>query len=136
METPGGGILGRLGEKTLGWIALGLLILLGIAIWRMEPATRQAIWGGIWRSAAWFVIAAGLPWITRLFITKIIEVGSNWAGVALLSALAAVNALSGLILMRGLPDGGWGWIASLAALAVAGTYNYLVTEYLTEQAGG
>ena len=34
------------------------------------------------------------------------------------------------------PNGGWFWFACLAALSLAGTYNYLVTEYLSEMAGG
>lgn len=136
METTGGGILGRLGEKVLGWIALALVIMLGIAIWQMGPEMRGRIWGGIWRTAVWLVIAGALPWTARFFITRILELGSNRAGVVLLAAFVTVNAVAGLILMKGLPSGGWGWIAALAALAVAGTYNYLVTEYLSEQAGG
>jgi hypothetical protein len=136
METPGGGILGRLAERIAGWIALALLVMLGVAIWRMEPATRAAIWSDIWRTAVWIVIAAGLPWSARLFIKRILEVGSNWAAAILLASLVAANLVAGLILMRGWPSGGWGWIAALATLAVAGTYNYLVTEYLAQQKGG
>lgn len=136
METSGGGILGRLGEKILGWIALGLLLLLGYAVYRMEPATKAAIWGGIWRTAAWVVIAAGLPWVGRLFIGRLLEISSNWAGVGLIAGLVVVDLVAGLVLMGGLPSGGWGWTAALAALAVAGTYNYLVAEYLAERAGG
>ena len=136
METSGGGILGRLGEKVLGWIALGLLILLGVAIWQMGPEMRGRIIGGIWRTGVWLVIAGALPWSARLFIRRIVEIGSNWAGVILIASLTLVNLVAGLILMQGLPSGGWGWLAALTALAVAGTYNYLVTEYLAEQAGG
>lgn len=136
METSGGGILGRLSEKVLGYIALGLIVLAGIALWQMGPEGRGAVWGAIWRTAVWLGIAAALPWITRLFVTRIVEIGSNWAGVALIASLTAVNLVAGLILMGGLPGGGWGWVAALAVLAVAGTYNYLVTEYLSEEAGG
>ena len=135
METPGGGILGRLGEKVLGYVALGLLVAGGVALWR-SPETAAAIWGGVWRTAVWVVIAGGLPWIARLFIGRIVEIGSNWAGVMLLAGLVLVDAACGVILMSGWPSGGWGWVAALAALAVAGTYNYLVTEYLSQQAGG
>ena len=136
METTGGGILGRLGEKMLGWIALGLLIFLAIAIWRMDPVVRTAIWQGIWRTILWVVIAAALPWSARFFIRRILDVGSNWAGVGLLAALLAINVIAGLLLMTGWPASFWGWVAALAALAVAGTYNYLVTEYLAEMSGG
>ena len=133
METPGGGILGRLGEKVLGYIALGLLVAGGAALWR-SPETAAAIWNGVWRTAVWLVIAAALPWITRLFVSRILEIGSNWAGVILLACLVLADAIAGVLLLSGWPSG-WGWVAALAALAVAGTYNYLVTEYLSQQAG-
>ena len=58
------------------------------------------------------------------------------AGVVLLGVLTLVDAIVGLILMQGWPRGGWSWLAALAALAVAGLYNYLVAEYLAEKAGG
>jgi hypothetical protein len=135
MEKVGGGILGRLGEKMLGWIALGLLIMLGISIWQMGPEMRGRIWSGIWRTSMWVVIVGGVPWISRVFIGRLLEISSNWAGVILIATLTFVDLVAGLILMQGLPSGGWGWLASLAALAVAGTYNYLVAEYLAEQAG-
>ena len=139
METiggGGGGLLGRLGERVLGYIALGLIVLAGVALWRMGPEGRGAIWSGIWRAAVWVIIAVGLPWGARLFIKRILEVASNWAGVILLVALGVVDLLAGLILMGGWPTGGWGWAAALAALALAVSYNYLVPAYLSEQAGG
>jgi FtsH-binding integral membrane protein len=136
MESPRGGMLGRVLEKVLTLIALALVVLAGVAIYRMAPQTRQAIWAGIWRTVAWFVLAAGLPWVGKLFIGRLLEIGSNWAGVVLLSVLTLVDAMVGLILMRGWPSGGWSWLAALAALAVAGLYNYLVAEYLAEKAGG
>lgn len=136
METSGGGILGRLGEKVLGWIALGLLIALGIGIWQMGPEARATIWAGIWKTLVWLVIAAGVPWIARFFITRLLEIGTNWVGVALIASLTLIDLIAGVVLIGGLPGGGWGWLTALAALAVAGTYNYLVAEYLAEQAGG
>jgi len=135
MENPGG-IMGRLAERVLSLIALAFVVLCAVALYRMEPQTRQAIWAGIWRTVVWVVIAASLPWITRLFVTRILEIGSNWAGVGLLAVLVLVDAVVGVVLMKGWPSGGWGWIAALAALAVAGLYNYLVAEYLSQQAGG
>ena len=226
MEVPSGGILARLGEKFLGWIGLALLVLIGIAIWRMDPVLRTAIWQGVWRTILWIALAAALPWSARFYIRRILGVGSNWAGVGLLAALVLVDLGAGLLLLSGcdtaveakrlavandepeatqpsdaaLPSapkttdvtdavrerladvaegaanvasktaerlrvdedreakevetavagagtessaekagrghGGWFWLACLAALALAGTYNYLVTEYLAETAGG
>lgn len=131
-----GGILGRVGERVLSWIALGLLVFAGIAIWQMGPETRGAIWGGIWRSVAWVLIAAAAPWAARLFIRRVLEQGTNWAGVVLLAALLGIDLVAGLLLITAWPASGWGWTACLAALAVAATYNYLVIEYLAQMAGG
>jgi hypothetical protein len=136
MERPGGGILGRLSEKVLSLIALALLVGLGVAIYEMGSAGRQALWNGIWRTCAWVAIAAVLPWSARLFIGRLVEIGSNWAGAAVIGAYILVDVIAGAVLLNGLPSGGWGWVAALAALAVAGTYNFLVAEYLAEQAGG
>ncbi len=134
MEGPAG-ILGRVGEKLLGWIALALLVAAGIAIWQMDPATKTAIWNGIWKSIAWVLVAAVLPWVSRLFIKRLLEIGENWVGIVLIAALTLVNVAFGLILLGGLPAGGWGWLAALAAAGVAGTYNFLVCEYLAETTG-
>ncbi len=136
MENTGGGILGRLGEKVLGWVALALIVVLGVAIWRMGPEMRGAILSGIWHTILWVVIAGALPWLSRLFIRRILEIGSNVASLILIASYTLINLVVGIVLMGGLPGGGWGWLAALAALAVAGTYNYLVNEYLAEQAGG
>ncbi len=135
METTGDGILGRLGEKILGWIALGVLILIGVWIWYIGPEGRGNIWSWVWRCSTWLVIVAAVPWITRVFIARILDVSSNWAGLVLLAALIAVDAIAGVCLMERWPTGWW-WLAALATLAVAGTYNYLVAEYLSEQSGG
>ena len=135
METTGGGMLARISERVLGWVALGLLIAIGIAIWQMGPERRDAIWNGIWRSGMWVAIVAALPWSARLFIRRILEVGSNWVGVGLIGGLLAVDLIAALLL-GGLPGSFWGWVAGLGALAIAGTYNYLVTEYVSEMAGG
>jgi hypothetical protein len=136
METTGSGILGRLGERVLTWVVLGLLIFLGIAIWRMDPATRAAIWSAIWRTVTWVAIAAAVPWSGKLFIRRILEAGTNWAAVGLLGGLMAVDVIAALLLMTGWPGSVWSWLAGIGVLAVVGTYNYLVTEYLSEMAGG
>lgn len=135
METSGG-ILGRLGEKVLGWIALALLIALGVGIWQLGPDGRGAILSALGRAFLWLVIASAVPWSVQLFIKPLLEVGANWVGVVAIGALVLVDAIAGVWLMGGFPSGGWAWLATLAALALAGTYNYFVAEYLAEQAGG
>jgi hypothetical protein len=136
METPRGGILGRLAEKTLGWAILGLLIFVGIAIWQAGPEWRATMWSRIWRTVVWVVIAAALPWSAKLYIRRILDAGTNWAGVGLLGGLVVVDVVAAVLLMTGWPGSVWSWLAAIGALAVAGTYNYLVTEYLSETAGG
>lgn len=117
-------------------VVFALLVALGVTLWRMDPATRAAIWNGIWKTAAWFALAAALPWGGRLFIARIAEVGTNWAGVALLAGYTVLEIVIALLLMGGLPSGGWAWAGALVSLGLAGSYNYLVTEYLAEQYGG
>lgn len=135
MERTGGGILGRLGEKVLGWIALGALIFLGIAIYQMPAETKQAIWSGIWRTLLWLALVAAIPWGSRLFIRRIVEAGTNWAGAGLIVALTLLDVIVGVALMSVWPSGPWTWAAALGAVALAGSYNYLVTEYLAETSG-
>lgn len=134
METSGG-MLSRIGERLISFILLGLVVLLGVAVWRMDPATRDGILSAAWRSLVWIVIAAALPWSAQLFLRRALAWATNWAGVLLLAAYAAADAAAGLLLLTGWPAGGWGWFASLAALALAAIYNYLVLEYLAEQSG-
>lgn len=135
METSGG-ILGRLGEKVLGWIAFAAFALLCITIWQMPAETKTAIWQGVWKTIVWLIIAAALPWSGQFFMRRLLERSSNWAGAGLIASLTGVNLLLGLWLLGGLPAGGWGWLAALAALTVAGAYNFLVSEYLAERVGG
>lgn len=136
METTRGGILGRLAEKTLGWIILGVLILIGIGIWQAGPEWRAAMWSRLWRTAVWLLLVTALPWSAKLYIRQVLAAGTNWASVGLLVGLFACDLLAGLLLLTGWPASVWGWLVGLGALAVAGTYNYLVTEYLSEMAGG
>jgi hypothetical protein len=84
----------------------------------------------------WVVIVAAVPWSAKLFIRRILEAGTNWAAVGLLGGLMAVDVIAALLLMTGWPGSVWSWLAAIGVLAVVGTYNYLVTEYLSEMAGG
>jgi hypothetical protein len=139
METSGGhmlGILGKLGDKILTMIALALVLLGAYALYRLGPEGRGALWAGIVNTIAWVVIAAAVPWSSKAFIRRLLATGTNWAGVAAIAAYTLVDLIAGRVLMGGWPASGWGWVAGLAALAVAGSYNYLVTEYVAEQAGG
>jgi hypothetical protein len=205
----------------LGWIGLALLILIGVAIWRIGPVGRETIWQGAWRTVFWIAVAAAVPWSAKFFIRRVLDAGTNWAGVGLLAAFLAVDLGFGLLMLSGcdasieatrlaaieesredagsqndsaLPTsmptdatgvvretlanvaegaagmaertaerlrgtdsdaevapaadvqdakdeqdaghGGWFWFACVAALALAGTYNFLVTEYLSDMAGG
>lgn len=132
MESPGLGILGRLSEKVLGYIALGLVALCAIAVYQIPGETKAAIWSGVWRSVVWVAFSAGWPWVTWLFMRRVTEAGTNWAGLILLAALTVGNLVAAGVLMTGWPIGVWGWLAGLTAIALAATYNYMVAEYLAE----
>ncbi len=133
-RTPG--LLSRIAERVISWIALGLLLALAWAVYSMTPETRQAILAGIWRTIVWLIVAAAVPWSAKLYITRVLEAGSNWVSLALIVALTAVDALAGVLLLTDWPHGFWSWLAAITALACAAAYNYLVAEYLAETAGG
>lgn len=132
----GSTLLGRLGEKVLGWAALGLILLVAVAVYQTPADTKQAIWSGLWRSIMWLSIVAIVPWSARLYIRRVLEVGENWAGLALIVGLTLVDVLAGWWLMTAWPVSGWAWLTIIGALGLAATYNYFVTEYLAEISGG
>ena len=77
-----------------------------------------------------------LPWLTRLGIRRLLEIGENWVGLLVIVGLTLIDLGLGVWLLGGLPSGVWGWLLGLAALGVAGIYNYLVAEYVAERYGG
>lgn len=130
------GIFGRLAERILSWVALALVVLLGIAIYQMPSETKAAIWSAAWRSVFWLSIVGVTPWFARLFIGRVLESSSNWAGVILLAGFFAVDVFAALFLMTAWPSGGWAWFGAGVALVLAATYNFLVAEYLAQEYGG
>ncbi|MBI5863217.1 MAG: hypothetical protein HZB38_01635 [Planctomycetes bacterium] len=128
-------MLSRLTERILGWVGLAVVVLVGIAIYQMPAETKSAIWSGFWRSLVWLAVAAAVPWSAALYIRRVVEFGSNAAGVLLVAGLSVVDVVAGIVLMSEWPSGGWSWAAAIGAVGVAGTYNYLVAEYLAERAG-
>lgn len=139
LDNPSGGgtgILGRVAERVLSWVALALIVLLAIAVYQMPAATKAAIWSSIWRTVVWVLIAGAAPWLARLYIGQVLEFASNWAGALLLAGMFVIDICAGYILMTGWPSGGWAWFGIVAALALAGTYNFLVAEYLAQEYGG
>lgn len=135
MEGAGTGLLGRVAERVLGWVALGLLILLGVAIYQTPADTKQAIWSAVWRSVVWLLIVTAVPWSARLFVRRLMELGTNWAGVALIAGFTLIDAVAGIMLMTAWPPGVWTWLAAVGVVGLAGSYNYLVAEYLAERCG-
>jgi len=128
-----GGLLSRLSERVLGYVALAALVAGGIALYQIGPTGRAALWEAIWRTVAWFAITAALPWVSRLFMRRLLDIGENWVGVVLIASLTLINVVAGLLLIGGWPAGGWAWLGALALLALAGTYNFFVCEYLAER---
>lgn len=133
---PGLGVLGRLGEKVIGWIALALLILLGYGVYRMGPDGRGAVLNATGNTIFWLVLVAALPWMARLGIKRLVEIGENWVGLVLIATFTLIDLIVGLVLLGGWPTGMWGWLVSIAVMGIAATYNYLVCEYIAERYGG
>lgn len=135
MESSGSTMVGRIFERVASWVALALLIGLGVAIWQMPGDTKAAIWSGFWRTTIWLALVAAIPWSAQLFIGRVLDAGTNWAGVVLISAFVVLDVIIGIVLMSAWPASGWAWFATLVALALAGTYNYLVAAYLADTRG-
>ena len=129
------GILGGVAERVLSGVAFVVVIAIAWSIYQMPAASKAAILGGIWYTVLWSLIAGALPWSAKLFITRILESGNNWVGVALIGGFTLFDCLLGMFFVGGLPSGGWLWFVACGAIAVVGTYNYLVTEYLADMAG-
>lgn len=136
MGAEGSGFLSRVSERVVSWIALGLIVAAGVGLWQMGPDARGALFSGIWRSLAWLLIVAVVPWSARLYIRRVLDVGSNWAGAVLIAALTLADLVAGVLLLSAWPAGLWSWLVCIVLLAIAATYNFLVTEYLADQAGG
>lgn len=130
-----GGIFGRISEKVISWVVFGLLVVVGFTIYQMPAETKSAIWSGIWRTIMFIGVSAAWPWQAKFYIRRVQEVGENWAGAVLIAALTLGNVLFGLMLMTVWPSGAWTWLATLGAVALCGTYNYLVTSYLADTSG-
>ena len=113
-------------------VAVALVGLGAYALYAMGPGGRAALWTGVGRTIAWVIIAGVLPWSAKAFIGRILAAGTNWAGLALIAAYTTIDLIAGRLLMGAWPASGWGWLAALAALGIAGSYNYLVTEYLAQ----
>jgi hypothetical protein len=135
METNTG-ILGRVAEHILKWAGFALLVLAGFALYQMGPQGRGALWSFIWRLGLWLAVAAALPWAAQWFMRQLLSLSTNWAGFILIAAVCVLDVVAGIVLKTSWPAGPWSWLGVLALLGAAGTYNYLVAEYLAEQAGG
>ena len=135
METSEG-ILGRVAEHMLKWAGFALLALAGFALYQMGPSGRGVLWSFVWRLGLWLAVAAALPWVAQWFVRRLLSLSTNWAGAILIAALFVLDVVVGLLLKTSWPGGWWSWLGVVALLGAAGTYNYLVAEYLAEQAGG
>lgn len=130
------GILGGVTERVLAAVAFALVLFVAYWIYQIPASDKAFIWSVIWRSGMWVALAGVAPWSVKFFIKVLLEQGTNWAGVAAIAGLTFIDIVIGFFLLTGWPASGWTWFAILAALGIMTTYNYLVTEYLAEMAGG
>jgi hypothetical protein len=134
IESPG--IMSRISERVISWVVLALIVAAGIGIWQMGPELRQAWLTGLWRTLLWLVIAASVPWLGWVAMPRLLELGSNWVGVALLAVWLLLDVVAGVLLLTAWPASWGAWLAVLALLGVALAYNYLVSEYLAQRIQG
>lgn len=136
MDPTGNTLLGRFLDHIVGWIGF-LLVALGVlALWQIGPDGRGALLSGLGRSAFWLAVVVALPWSAWWYIHRLLEVGSNWAGLALLVGLTSIDILLGVVLLTAWPASFWLWLVVLCLVGAAAAYNYLVAEYLAQRGGG
>ena len=125
--------------RIAGTFAAGLAALLAFAggawWWRSDEAARQAVVGGLGRSAAWGAAVLLLPWATFWLVGAVgRRAESNAPGAALVAGYTAVEVGALVALIGGLPDGGLGWAALVAAALFAATYNLFACDWIAERA--
>jgi hypothetical protein len=135
MSTTEGGMASRIVERLLSFLAIALVVALGVWVYRLGPDGRQAVWSAAWRGVVWLAIVAAAPWSGRVFIRRLLEMGSNWAPLAFLGVVLIADVMVGVLLLTAWPASAWGWLLALGALGVAGSYNYLVAAYLADEFG-
>lgn len=125
-------LLKAIGLKIVGGLtALGVL-LAAIAFWRMDPATREALWTAIGRLLGWTVMVLAIPWLTFALIGYIARLERNAAGAALVAGYTVVETAALIWLLQGVLAG-MGWLLVAAAGTLAGLYNLLACDWIAEK---
>ncbi|HEX8322943.1 MAG TPA: hypothetical protein VF595_03425 [Tepidisphaeraceae bacterium] len=134
---------GRIPPKEAGliksivqWIIGGATVLAvvaaGVAYFDLPAEQRSAMWQGVGRVMLWAGIVLVLPWATYFVTTAAARRESNAAGVALVAAYTAVDALL-LYLLVGRPAGTFAVLAVCFGLLVSLAYNLLTCDWIAER---
>jgi len=95
METPPG-ILGRLGEKVLAWIAFALLVLIGIGIWLLGVPMAFPI--AVLTFMAGFIPIVGAVTTGAIAVLVALVFKGAWIALAVLVLVLAVQQIEGNVL--------------------------------------
>jgi len=123
-----------IGAKLVTAVLTVTVILIVIWYWRLDDATRAAIWNTVRLTLLWLGLAAVLPWGLFFVPPLVMKAESNIAGAAMLVGYLAVDVLLALWLAGWHVGGTLAWAVMILGFLCAGVYNYLVCDFLAERA--
>jgi hypothetical protein len=135
--------LKTIGGKIVGGIVALAVVTAGIALFRMDPAARNAAMGSVGhglgvfgRVLGWLALVGVIPWATFFLSTWVARFERNAAGAALVVVYTAgEGALLAWLFDWGV-QGATAWIFFAAAVLVALLYNVLICDWIAERWGG
>lgn len=127
--------LKTIGGKIVGGLVGIVVIAAGIAAWRMDPATRNAMLSGTGKSLGWFALILAVPWATFFLTTWVARFEKNLAGAALVVGYSLIEAVLLAWLFDWSIAGATAWIFYAAAVLIALVYNVLICDWIAERFG-
>jgi hypothetical protein len=136
-------LLKTIGGRVIGGVVSALLLGLVFAAWQAGPEARgqwMASIGGaaavVGKTLGWLALVGVAPWATYFLSTAAGRFQTNLAGIALVAAYTAVEAVLLAWMFNWQIQGGASWIFFSAATLIALLYNVLICDWIAERFGG
>lgn len=124
-----------IGGKIVSGLVAVAVIAAGIAAWRMDPAVRSAMLGGLGKALGWFALVAVVPWATFFLSTWVRKFDRNAAGAALVFGYTAAEGTMLAWLFDWGVSGATAWVFFAAAVLIALAYNLLACDWIADRFG-
>ena len=122
------------GGKVLTAVLVVTSGLILIWYWQLPPEQKDAIWSGLRNSLVWIAFAAAVPWAFYFVPPILVRADSNLVSALGLFGYLLIDALALFWLAGWHVSGTLAWMIVLLAMACAAIYDFLVCEYLAQQA--